>query len=224
MTRADLTVVVPAGDSLGMRSTIDSIVAAEMGIVSAVIVTGEAKTREAAESLGLQVVESAPGYAAALNTGLSLVKTRYAVIIAPGAQLVTPFGFSELARVSEDTGDSGLLLPVLTGDVRGRDFYRPGAPWETANIRPRDFMLVAGLLPMEVFGTVGPFDESFAGKIYADLDYAVRAIAAGIKIRLYQRVIVNNPRVFPAVMDPQDNDHARFVETHRVDMLKYGIR
>ena len=221
------TVVLPTENAERMKATIASISAAQMGIVSAIIVTGDAATRAAALGLSLSVIDlpHGAGHAQALNLGLAAVETRYAIISSDTARLVTPFGFSELARVSEDMEDAGLLLPALAGHLPGRDIFRSGAIWETANIHPRDFMLAVGLLPMDVYGRVGAFDETFHEQSYSDIDYALRAHEAGVKSRIYQRVIANLVNIH-APMDGRTSpqDHARFIEKHRAEMLRYGIR
>lgn len=224
--RDSWTAIIPASGAEPMRATVASLAAAEMGIVRAVVVTKDVKTAEAAMALGLEVAAGGPGYAAVLNAGMDLVKTRYAFIIAPGIRLVTPFGVSELCRVSDDMKDSGIIVPAQTGHLGGRDFYRAGAQWEVANIRPRDYALVAGLIPMEIYEKLGPFDETYSVQDCVDYDFALRALAGGLKVIVYQRVIVDSPRMMasPQIAERHDADWAKFVSAHREEMLRYGIR
>lgn len=190
----DWTVVMPTHRPKRLERSIRSVMDAHPYPIKAVIVAGDEATAEAAKALGLDSVMN-PGEfctSRAWNLGLAQVKTPYAFVYEDDARLLTPLGLDELVRISRSMKDSAILAPALRGDVLGHKIFTAGAPWTMVEIGPKDFTLVAALVPMSLYAQVGPFDEMLTGYGYEDTDYALRANEAGFKVIIYQRVIVDH--------------------------------
>lgn len=188
------TVVMPTHRPVRLKRSIKSIQEAHFGRIKAIIVAGDDETAKTALSMGFDVVPN-PGpfvMAKAWNLGMNSVKTPYAFMFEDDARLITPLGIDELVRTSKSLKDSGILAPALQGDVLGHKIFAAGASWDMTDIGPKDFTLVAALIPMSVYAKVGPFDETFDGYGYDDTDYALRINDADMKVRIYQRVIVDH--------------------------------
>lgn len=201
-----------------------------------ILVAGNEETAKEAEGFGLDVVPNFGPFvmSRAWNLGLAQVKTPYAFLLEDDTRLVTPFGIDELVRVSAELGDSGMLSPCLRGDVLGHKVFAAGAAWEMTEIVPQDFTLVASLLPMSVFEKVGPFDEKFTGYGYDDNDYGLRVTLAELKLRIYQRVVVDHESYLSAYREHANSrtgvglgklafeNRLRFVAKHGRRVMKWG--
>jgi GT2 family glycosyltransferase len=202
------TVVMPTHRPVRLKRSIKSIQDAHFGRMKVVIVAGDDETAKTALSMGFDVVPN-PGpfvMAKAWNLGMNSVKTPYAFMFEDDARLITPLGIDELVRTSKSLKDSGILAPALQGDVLGHKIFSAGAPWEMTEISPKDFTLVAALIPMSVYAKVGPFDETFDGYGYDDTDYALRINDADMKVRIYQRVIVDHESYLSAFREKKPGE------------------
>jgi GT2 family glycosyltransferase len=185
---------MPSARPERVKRAMGSIKAAHFGRLRAVVVSEHPEMPALGAEMGFSVVPYTGDYimARGMNLGLATVTTRYAFLFEDDCFLRTPFGIDELARISEDTRDRALIHASLQGDCLGHEVYRTGAPWEMAEIQPKDAMLNALLVPMSIYQTVGPLDEAFVGYGYDDTDYGLRTLDAGFKLAIYQRVVVDH--------------------------------
>lgn len=207
----DWTVVMPTDRPRRMARAIRAIREAHFGRLRAVIVAGNEATAAAAQADGMEAVLN-PGtfvMSKAWNLGLKAVKTKYVFLVEDDTRLLTPFGIDELVRLSAELKDQGVVAPALLGSCLGHKVFEARATWELMAIKPQDFTLVAALVPMSVVEKVGLFDESFTGYGYDDNDFALRVDLGGMKVRVYQRVLV---------------DHESYLSAYRENVKKQGIK
>jgi glycosyltransferase involved in cell wall biosynthesis len=148
---------------------------------------------------GIRWVEGAKPFVFARNAnrGISAAGSSDVILMNDDAQLLTPGGFTRLARLIRTRPDVGLASVSIRGVVGNpRQKTRDGGALRLENADTLCF--ICTYIPRGVIQLAGPLDERFTGYGFEDRDYSVRVRARGLHLAVFDGCIVDHSGKLPS--------------------------
>lgn len=142
------------------------------------------------------------------------------ILLNDDARLLTAHGFTLLSQQVHSQPDIGVCSAGIRGAV--------GNPRQVAS-QPSKFRLEAGALafvcayiPKLAHDRVGPLDERFSGYGFEDNDYCVRALAAGLRLAVWDGCVVDHTGELPSTFRTRPDLVALHQQNRRLFREKWG--
>lgn len=184
---------------------------------------------------GVQWIEGQRPFVFARNVNRGIGAAEGDIILMhDDAELVSPGGFSRLARLMGTRRDVGVASAAIRGMIghNPRQGLRAGGGLRIENSETLGFFCV--FLPRQVIRSVGIFDERFTGFGYEDGDYSLRIRREGLSLAVFdgcvvehsvnlQTTSVKHENYFPLFLSNEQLFYKMYhpkVPVHRPDMDK----
>jgi glycosyltransferase involved in cell wall biosynthesis len=157
------------------------------------IVDDGARARAEERLPGIRWIDGAKPFVFALNAnrGLAAAGSSDVILMNDDAQLLTPGGFTRLARLMGTRPDVGLASASIRGVVGNpRQKTRDGGALRIENADTLCF--ICTYIPRRVIHDAGPLDERFTGYGFEDADYSVRVRTRGLSLAVFDGCIVDH--------------------------------
>lgn len=140
------------------------------------------------------------------------------ILMNDDARLVTPGGFSALAKIAASLDPPAIVAPVVSGrvgcaeqlaadplvDPRRHAAVAAGRAFENPRLRRADKLcFICVFIPRAILERVGYLDERFTAYGWDDDDYCRRAVAAGFGLFAWEGCIVSH--LGPGTFASRDN-------------------
>jgi GT2 family glycosyltransferase len=219
-------VVITSRSATNLIACVQSIIEHEPELPrrDIIVVDDGARGRAEAELPGLTWVEGARPFVFARNAnlGIAAAGTTDIILLNDDATLVTPGGFTHLARTVRDQPELGICSAAVHGVV-GNPRQRPrGANGVRPETKALAFICV--YLPRTTLQRLGPLDERFVGYGFEDNDYCLRATASGLQLGIWDGCVVDHTGKLPSSFRTSPRAIALLQQNRRIFQAKWSGR
>lgn len=215
------SVVILSREATNLVPCVGAVLANEPDLPRDRIVVVDDGARAEAEPLlpGIRWVEGAQPFIFARNANLGVAATAdNAILLNDDALLLTPQGFSALARTAVEHPEFGLLSAVT--NVAGNPAQQP------AGVGLREDTQVAfvcALIPRSTWERIGPLDERYCLDYgVEDHDYCHRIVQAGLKIGICDSCFVDHAYLRSTYRGAPDASRS-FARNYQLFLEKWGL-
>lgn len=208
-------VVILSARASNLVPCVQSVLECEPDLPPGNIIVVDDGARAEAEPLLPQVswITGAKPFIFARNANIGIGEAASDVILLnDDARLVTERGFTRLVEEARSHPNLGVCSAGICGAVgnprqlaSGRGEFRDEA---------RALAFVCVYIPRSVFESIGPLDERFTGYGFDDNDYCARALAAGLRLGIWDGCIVDHTGELPSTFRTRP-DLAKLFEQNR---------
>ena len=200
-------VIIPSKTDTNLIQCVEYLRAAEPQLrKSDIIVINDGARTHASEHLPVTWVDGKKPFIFARNVNIGIQCANSDVFVEnDDTRLLTPCGFTRIARLSEKFPFYGALSPALTAS------WNPDLKWSQPNILTVDndwLSFVCPFIPKHTRTLVGDLDERFDGYGREDVDYCRRIRLAGMKLGVYGGTKLEHT-ILPSTFRDNNDDLSR---------------
>ncbi|MBV7339358.1 glycosyltransferase family 2 protein [Chloroflexi bacterium TSY] len=142
------------------------------------------------------------------------------ILLNDDARLVTPNGFSKLAKQVKSRPEIGICSAGIRGCVGNQ--RQLVSSDRQLRIESKTLAFICAYIPKMVREQLGPFDERFVGYGFEDNDYCARTITAGWQLAIWDGCIVDHSGELPSTFRSQVEIQRLFKQNQDLFQQKWG--
>jgi GT2 family glycosyltransferase len=220
---APFSVVILSARAENLVPCIQSILAHEPALPPSQIIVVDDGARAAAEPLLPPVtwIEGEKPFIFARNANLGIRAAGGDVILLnDDARLITPLGFTTLARQARSHAQTGICSAAIRGVVGNPRQLQ--AAHGGLRMEPHMLAFICIFIPAAVYAQVGPLDERFSGYGFEDNDYCTRVQTAGLQLTITDSCVVDHGGELSSTFRTRPDIMTRFQQNRLLYQEKWG--
>ncbi len=213
-------VVILSRNGDNLRACVQSILDNQAGCEPADIIVVDDGARTSAPDLPVTWIEGQMPFVFARNANIGIQAAgRDCILMNDDARLMTPQGFTELARVVSAQPTIGVCSAAISGVVCNPMQRRHWPP--RLRVIPIMVAFMAVFIPWAIYQAIGPLDERFIGYGYDDNDYCRRVSGAGLLLATWDGCLVDHTGQLPSTFRTRPDINAIYAMNRELYQKKW---
>ncbi len=213
-------VVILSRNGDNLRACVQSILDNQAGCEPADIIVVDDGARASAPDSPVTWIDGQTPFVFARNANIGIqAAERDCILMNDDARLMTPQGFTDMARAAGMQPTIGLCSAAISGIVCNPMQRRHWPP--RLRVIPIMVAFIAVYIPWAIYQAIGPLDERYVGYGYDDNDYCRRITAAGLLLATWDGCLVDHSGQLPSSFRTRPDINALYAMNRELYQKKW---